>query len=157
MMESSGNRRSAALQALGGCLCPLCPGVDRHQPEKRKVENSEESRERHTPRLRRIRLSWLGMRMPPPVVSSRSWSEFAGTPRRREWSRARTGGECAPRYSCLDDLTPVIFVTTGGWQALYSAGRTASTPLFLSRTTTNFADLVLLALRPMACTSSGPS
>jgi hypothetical protein len=43
-------------------------------------------------------------------------------------SRARTGGKCAPRYSHLDDLTPVIFVTTGGAQACYSAGKTAGTP-----------------------------
>ena len=72
-------------------------------------------------------------------------------------SRARTGGKCAPRYSRLDDLAPVIFVTTGGVQARYWAGKTASTPFFFTRTTTNFAGLVLLALRPTVCTSSGPS
>jgi hypothetical protein len=43
-------------------------------------------------------------------------------------SRARTGGKCAPRYSHLDDLTPVIFVATGGAQACYSVGKTAGTP-----------------------------
>lgn len=72
-------------------------------------------------------------------------------------SRARTGGKCAPRHSRLDDLTPVIFVTTGGVQADYSAGKATSTPFFFSKTTRNFAGLVALALRPTVCTSLGPS
>jgi hypothetical protein len=72
-------------------------------------------------------------------------------------SRARTAGKCAPRYSRLDDLTPVVFVTTGGVQAPYSAGKTASTPFFFSKITTNFAGFVMLALRPTVCTSPGPS
>ena len=42
-------------------------------------------------------------------------------------------------------------------QARYSAGRTTSTPFFFSKTTTNFAGFVMLALRPTVCTSSGPS
>ena len=41
----------------------------------------------------------------------------AGTPRRRGWSRARTGGKCTSPYSRLDNLTPVIFVATGGKQS----------------------------------------
>jgi hypothetical protein len=57
----------------------------------------------------------------------------------------------------LDDLTRVIFVTTGGMQTSYSAGNTASTPFFFSKTTTNFAGFVVLALRPTVCTSLGPS
>jgi hypothetical protein len=60
-------------------------------------------------------------------------------------------------YSRLDDLTPVIFVATGGMQTSYSAGNTASTPFFFSMTTTNFAGFVVLALRPTVCTSLGPS
>lgn len=72
-------------------------------------------------------------------------------------SHARTGGKCAPHYSRLDDLTPVVFVTTDGVQATYSAGKTASTPFFFTKTTTNFAGFVMLALRPTVCTSSGPS
>ena len=47
--------------------------------------------------------------------------------------------------------------TTGGVQANYSAGNTASTPFFFSKTTTNFAGFVVLALRPTVCTSVGPS
>src|ERR1700733_15584602 len=39
----------------------------------------------------------------------------------------------------------------------YSAGNTASTPFFFTKTTTNFAGLVVLALRPIVCTSLGPS
>ena len=39
----------------------------------------------------------------------------------------------------------------------YLAGNTASTPFFFSRTTTNFAGFVVLALRPTVCTSLGPS
>jgi hypothetical protein len=73
------------------------------------------------------------------------------------WSRARTGGKCAPRYSRLDDLTPVIFVTTDGVQTNYSAGNTTSTPFFFSKTTMNFAGFVVLALRPTVCTSVRPS
>jgi hypothetical protein len=42
------------------------------------------------------------------------------------------------------------------WQN-HSAGNTASTPFFFSITTRNFAGFVALALRPTACTSSGPS
>src|SRR5512146_983509 len=45
----------------------------------------------------------------------------------------------------------------GKAQAHHSAGRTASTPFFFSKTTTNFAGFVLLALRPTVCTSPGPS
>jgi hypothetical protein len=63
----------------------------------------------------------------------------------------------APPYSRLGDLTPVIFVTTGGVQASHSAGKTASTPFFFTKTTTNFAGFVVLALRPIVCTSPGPS
>ena len=39
----------------------------------------------------------------------------------------------------------------------YSAGNTAGTPFFFSKTTTNLAGLVLLTLRPTVCTSPGPS
>ena len=39
----------------------------------------------------------------------------------------------------------------------YSAGNTASTPFFFTKTTTNFAGFVALALRPTVCTSLGPS
>jgi len=39
----------------------------------------------------------------------------------------------------------------------HSAGNTASTPFFFTRTTMNFAGFVALALRPTVCTSSGPS
>src|SRR5262249_48181666 len=56
-----------------------------------------------------------------------------------------------------DDPIPVIFVATGGGQANYSAGSTASTPFFFNMTTTNFAGFVVLALRPTVCTSLGPS
>src|SRR5215470_8840885 len=50
---------------------------------------------------------------PPRRVADRF---FAGTPRRRGSSRARTGGKCTPHYSCLDELAPVVFVATGGKQ-----------------------------------------
>ena len=40
---------------------------------------------------------------------------------------------------------------------IYSAGSTASTPFFFTKTTTNFAGFVALALRPTVCTSFGPS
>jgi hypothetical protein len=40
---------------------------------------------------------------------------------------------------------------------IYSAGSTASTPFFFTKTTTNFAGLVALALRPTVWTSLGPS
>jgi len=72
-------------------------------------------------------------------------------------SRARTGGKCAPHYSRLDELTPVIFVATGGKQANYFAGNTGSTPLFFSNRTRNFAGTVLLAFRPTIWTSLGLS
>jgi hypothetical protein len=45
----------------------------------------------------------------------------------------------------------------GGMQTSYSAGNTASTPFFFSKTTMNFAGFVVLALRPTVCTSLGPS
>jgi hypothetical protein len=70
----------------------------------------------------------------------------------RNVSRISMGG--TPR---LDDLTPVIFVTTGGVQVSYSAGNTASTPFFFNKTTMNFAGFVVLTLRPTVCTSPGPS
>jgi hypothetical protein len=71
--------------------------------------------------------------------------------------RARTGGKCAPHYSRLDDLTPVISVATGGERFRQLADNTGSTPLSFSNSTRNFADLVLLAFRPTVCTSLGPS
>jgi hypothetical protein len=39
----------------------------------------------------------------------------------------------------------------------YFAGNTTSAPLFFSKNTRNFAELVLLAFRPTVCTSLGPS
>jgi hypothetical protein len=56
---------------------------------------------------------------------------------------------CSRNHRWKPSHTPV--------QASYSAGNTASTPFFFSRTTTNFAGFVLLALRPTVCTSPGPS
>lgn len=73
-------------------------------------------------------------------------------------SRARTGGKCTPHYSRLGDLTPVIFVAAGGMQTVgYFTGMKNSAPLFFTSMTTNFAGLVLLALRPTVWMSSGPS
>jgi hypothetical protein len=95
--------------------------------------------------------------MPPPVLLSCSWSAFAGTPRRREFVPRSNWWKVRASVSRLDDLSPVIFVTTGGVQTSYSAGNTASTPFFFSKTTTNFAGFVVLALRPTVCTSLGPS
>jgi hypothetical protein len=83
--------------------------------------------------------------------------KFAGTPRRRELVPRTNGLKVRASYSRLGDLTPVIFVTTGGVQAGHSAGKTASTPFFFTRTTINFAGFVVLALRPIVCTSPGPS
>jgi transposase len=42
-------------------------------------------------------------------------------------------------------------------RTIHSAGNTASTPCFFTKTTTNFAGFVVLALRPTMCTSFGPS
>lgn len=77
--------------------------------------------------------------MAPPVASSRSWSASQGHCADVSSPRARTGGKCAPLLSRLDDLTPVIFVTTGGAHSRYSAGNTAGTPFCFSNTTRNFA------------------
>ena len=105
----------------------------------------------------RISLSGYPRLRTGALASRRSCSTFPTIPSRSEFFPRTNRGKVAPRYSRLDDLTPVIFVTTGGVQSSYSAGNTTSTPFFFSNTTTNFAGFVELALRPTVCTSSGPS
>jgi hypothetical protein len=95
--------------------------------------------------------------MPPPVVSSRGWSGFAGTPRRRELVPRTNGWKVRaslqpPRRSDTRHLR-----YDGRSATNYSAGSTTSAPFFFSKTTMNFAGFVVLALRPTVCTSVGPS
>ena len=61
--------------------------------------------------------------------------------------------------SFASDSMPLAMAKKGPLEkrAIHSAGSTGSTPFFFTKTTMNFAGLVVLALRPTVWTSSGPS
>jgi hypothetical protein len=64
-------------------------------------------------------------------------------------------------WTCRNSESDIVLLATAKGPARqahgYSAGNTASTPFFFTKTTTNTAGFVVLALRPTMCTSSRPS
>ena len=77
-----------------------------------------------------------------------SGSAYASVPHRALGGHGR-GYFAAPIAGMLSDIVSWPWLTGRLWKrTIYSAGNTASTPFFFTKTTTNFADFVVLALRP---------